>query len=100
MSSARYRRLLTNLPSMAVVVNSFHSQDVQLQVYEVLMDALEDATETSDDSRKSSNDASSGSSSGRKSSSKSSKLKETSAVSDSALADVVEGDSIHSIAAD
>lgn len=44
MSSAQYRRLLTNLPSMAVVVNSFQSTEVQLAVYRTLMDSLIEAT--------------------------------------------------------
>ena len=44
MSSAQYRRLLTNLPSMAVVVNSFQSSEVQLAVYRTLMDSLLEAT--------------------------------------------------------
>ena len=44
MSSGQYRRLLTNLPSMAAVVNSFTSPDVQLAVYRTLIDSLLDAT--------------------------------------------------------
>ena len=44
MSSGQYRRLLTNLPSMAAVVNSFQSPDVQLAVYRTLIDSLLDAT--------------------------------------------------------
>ena len=44
MSSAQDRRLLTNLPSMAVVVNSFQSTEVQLAVYRTLMDSLLEAT--------------------------------------------------------
>ena len=44
MSSAQYRRLLTNLPSMAVVVNSFQSSEVQLAVYRTLMESLMEAT--------------------------------------------------------
>ena len=44
MSSAQYRRLLTNLPSMAVVVNSFQATEVQLAVYRTLMDSLLEAT--------------------------------------------------------
>lgn len=43
MSTARYKRLLTNLPSMAAIVNSFESSEVQLAVFETLMDALEES---------------------------------------------------------
>lgn len=45
MSSQKYRKLLTNLPSMAAVVNSFQSPDVQLEVYRLLVAELEEATE-------------------------------------------------------
>ena len=44
MSSGQYRRLLTNLPSMAAVVNTFQSPDVQLAVYRTLIDSLLEAT--------------------------------------------------------
>ena len=44
MNSGQYRRLLTNLPSMAAVVNTFQSQDVQLAVYRTLIDSLLEAT--------------------------------------------------------
>lgn len=44
MSSLRYRKLLTNLPSMAAVVNSFQSPEVQLEVYRLLVNELEEAT--------------------------------------------------------
>ncbi len=44
MSNGQYRRLLTNLPSMAAVVNTFQSPDVQLAVYRTLIDALLEAT--------------------------------------------------------
>jgi hypothetical protein len=77
MSSGQYRRLLTNLPSMASVVNAFQSPDVQLAVYRTLIESLLEAT--SDE----------GSSSSRVSKGKSRNEM-----------DVVEGDNIHSIAAD
>lgn len=77
MSSGQYRRLLTNLPSMASVVNAFQSPDVQLAVYRTLIESLLEAT--ADDSS---------------SSSRVSKGKSRSEM------DVVEGDNIHSIAAD
>lgn len=78
MSSGQYRRLLTNLPSMASVVNAFQSPDVQLAVYRTLIDSLLEAT--SDDGGSSSSRLSKGKSRGEM--------------------DVVEGDNIHSIAAD
>ncbi len=40
MSALRYRTLLTNLPNMASVVNSFNSPVVQQAVYEALIAAL------------------------------------------------------------
>lgn len=36
----RYRSLLSHLPGMAAVVNSFQSDQVQIAVYEALMTAL------------------------------------------------------------
>jgi hypothetical protein len=77
MSSGQYRRLLTNLPSMASVVNAFQSPDVQLAVYRTLIESLLEAT--ADDTS---------------SSSRVSKGKSRSEM------DIVEGDNIHSIAAD
>lgn len=41
-SSNSYRKLLSNLPSMASVVNSFESPEVQLEVYKTLILALND----------------------------------------------------------
>ena len=80
MSSGQYRRLLTNLPSMAAVVNTFQSSDVQLAVYRTLIDSLLDAT------------ADEGNSTASKSATRSrSRLGEL---------DLVEGDNIHSIAAE
>lgn len=80
MSSGQYRRLLTNLPSMAAVVNAFQSPDVQLAVYRTLIDTLLDAT---------SDDVNSGAS--RSSSRIRSRPGEL---------DLVEGDNIHSIMAE
>jgi hypothetical protein len=40
MSPQRYRALLSYLPGMAVVVNSFQSAEVQRQVYDELIQAL------------------------------------------------------------
>lgn len=39
-SNSGYRKLLSNLPSMASVVNSFESSEVQLEVYKTLIQAL------------------------------------------------------------
>jgi len=80
MSSGQYRRLLTNLPSMAAVVNAFQSPDVQLAVYRTLIDSLLDAT-----SDETNNGASRSSSRIRP---RSGEL------------DLVEGDNIHSIVAE
>ena len=41
MSSLRYKTLLSYLPGMASVVNTFESTQVQNSVYEKLMEALE-----------------------------------------------------------
>lgn len=79
MSSGQYRRLLTNLPSMAAVVNTFQSSDVQLAVYRTLIDSLLEAT--SDDGAPSS-------------------TKVTRGRSRPGELDLVEGDNIHSIAAE
>lgn len=46
MSPLRYKTLLTYLPGMASVVNTFESPQVQSAVYEVLMDALNTKLET------------------------------------------------------
>ncbi len=81
MSSANYRRLLTNLPSMAAVVNTFQSTDVQIAVYRVLVDALLEAT--ADEIPQTPT--------------KSTKAKSR---ANEVELDLVEGDNIHSIAAD
>ncbi len=44
MSTHNYRKLLTNLPSLASIVNSFHSPEVQLEVYHLLIQELTEAT--------------------------------------------------------
>ncbi|MCA9080232.1 MAG: hypothetical protein KDA58_06710 [Planctomycetaceae bacterium] len=79
MSSARYKRLLTNLPSMAAIVNAFESPEVQLQVFTSLIDAL-DESDRPGESR----------ASRRGSDGTGSEVEH----------DLVEGDSIHSIAND
>ncbi len=45
MSSARYKTLTSYLPGMASIVNSFHSPDVQMNVFRLLVDALDDKKE-------------------------------------------------------
>lgn len=40
MNAARYKLMLSYLPGMAAIVNSFQSPEVQRSVYESLMDAL------------------------------------------------------------
>lgn len=41
MSSLHYKTLLANLPSMAAVVNSFDSPEVQRAVFDVLIDSFQ-----------------------------------------------------------
>ncbi|MCA9054306.1 MAG: hypothetical protein KDA75_10745 [Planctomycetaceae bacterium] len=85
MSSQRYRRLLVNLPSMATVVNSFSSPDVQKDVYRLLVDALDEAVTEGDSPRDNGSSSKRGSRNGR---------------SNETLAELVEGDSIHAIGAE
>ena len=82
MSSTRYKRLLTNLPSMAAIVNSFQSSDVQLEVFKTLMDALE------------------GSGGLPSSEARLAQKSSTILTEGEVQHDLVEGDSIHSIASD
>ncbi len=90
MNSTRYKKLLTNLPSMAAVVNSFTSEEVQREVFEVLIEALDEATsEELGDSRMRPRVAS-----------KRSQPASSHGASLNGGADLMEGDSIHSIAAD
>ena len=48
MSSSRWRVLTAYLPGIASVVNSFQSPEVQLSVYQALMQALDEKTEAED----------------------------------------------------
>lgn len=85
MSTHKYRKLLTNLPSMAAVVNSFQSPEVQLEVYKLLVEQLEEAT-------------------GESSSSTSAVANGTPSLQAAAVGsglahELVDGDSIHSISA-
>lgn len=43
MSSTHYKQLISYLPTMAAVVNSFQSQEVQLVAFQRLIGALESA---------------------------------------------------------
>lgn len=45
MSASRWRVLTAYLPGIASVVNSFQSPEVQLSVYQALMQALDEKTE-------------------------------------------------------
>ena len=45
MSTSRWKLLSAYLPGIATVVNAFHSPEVQLAVYECLIDALDEKTE-------------------------------------------------------
>ena len=85
MSSQRYRRLLVNLPSMATVVNSFSSPDVQKDVYRLLVDALDEAVAEGESPREERSSSRRAARNGRP---------------DEALAELVEGDSIHAIGAE
>jgi len=48
MNSTRYKTLLSYLPGMASVVNSFQSEQVQLAVFDRLISALEEKAELAD----------------------------------------------------
>jgi hypothetical protein len=89
MSSQRYKRLLTNLPSMAAVVNAFQSPEVQLSVYRTLIDAMEEAL-TEGDSREWPSHRTSAAAGPRHSG--------NGKLDPGPLADVVEGESIHAVA--
>lgn len=83
MNSSRYKTLLSYLPGMAAIVNSFESEQVQLAVFDRLIEALEEKTEDVD------------------SSSRGKKAEREKAVPDVAPDelehDIVEGDSIHAV---
>ena len=81
MSTARYRRLMANLPSMAAIVNAFQSGDVQLQVYQQLIEALNEGEEA--EARPTTN---------------SRPTRKSTTVAPSLGHDLIEGDSIHAMA--
>lgn len=91
MSSQRYKRLLTNLPSLAAVVNAFQSPEVQLSVYRTLLDAMEEAL-AEGDSREGSSHRTLALAAQRPSG--------NGKLDPGPLADLVEGDSIHTAAAE
>ena len=95
MSSQRYRRLLTNLPSMASVVNSFHSPEVQLCVYRALIDAMDEAMS---DGEPRNTDSRSEVRSRVTHQSGPALRSNMSRTDEAPMAELVEGDSIHSVA--
>ncbi len=76
MSSARYKTLLSYLPGMASVVNSFQSEQVQIAVFDRLMSALEERAEFNETSA-------------------SEKPKPAAKSSEEVAHDLIEGESIH-----
>lgn len=89
MSASRWRVLTAYLPGIASVVNSFQSPEVQLAVFQSLMQALDEKTEAEEAQL-----------AAAKSKSRAPKKVEREEVSesDSELAfDIVEGESIHSL---
>lgn len=92
MSSSRWRVLTAYLPGIASVVNSFQSPEVQLAVYQSLIEALDEKTEAEETQAASKT---------RVSSSRSKPMLEREIVTsshDSELAyDIVEGESIHAL---
>ncbi len=83
MNSSRYKTLLSYLPGMAAIVNAFQSEQVQLAVFDRLIEALDEKTvETESSSR------------GKTSS----KSKIAPDIDPEELEhDIVEGDSIHAV---
>lgn len=85
MNSMRYKVLLSYLPGMASVVNSFQSEQVQLAVFDRLISALEEKTDYVETS-----------STGKSSRSSSSRSSSSLDVSSAELEhELVEGESIH-----
>lgn len=86
MSSSRWRVLTAYLPGIASVVNSFQSPEVQLAVYQSLINALDEKTEAED------------AQSAARAKSAASRGKPAAGPSDSELAyDIVDGESIHTL---
>lgn len=89
MSASRWRVLTAYLPGIASVVNSFQSSEVQLAVFQSLMQALDDKTEAEEAQM-----------AATKSKSRSVKTvqRDGDSGNDSELAyDIVEGESIHAM---
>jgi len=85
MSTSHYKRLLTVMPSMAAVVNSFQSEEVQQSAFRALMQALDEYD---------------GEKSGRSETIASSRrpARENSPREDDLAHDIAEGDNIHDFA--
>ena len=83
MNNLQYKTLLSYLPGMASVVNSFNSEQVQVAVFDRLISALEERNESSNSS----------------SGTRSIKQKSSAEVAETASAelehDIIEGGSIH-----
>ena len=91
MSSSRWRVLTAYLPGIASVVNSFQSPEVQLAVYQSLIQALDEKTAAEDAQAAARAKATTG---------RGKQIAEREAVNsqDSELAyDIVEGESIHAL---
>lgn len=84
MNSLRYKTLLSYLPGMASVVNSFTSERVQVAVFDRLISALEEKTESD-------------TSSGKQGKNIKADAGTTEASSGELEHDIVEGGSIHSV---
>jgi len=84
-NSLQYKTLLSYLPGMASVVNSFNSEQVQVAVFDRLISALEQRTETTTSPVK----IQEGNAKIATASAK--------APSDELEQDLIEGDSIHSV---
>ncbi|WP_166821894.1 hypothetical protein [Thalassoroseus pseudoceratinae] len=91
MSSLHYKTLLANLPSMAAVVNSFESPDVQRAVFDVLIDSFQKRLASERTSSSSTPDATPPV--------RSSNGKSSEEVAD-LTHDLVDGESIHSFSSD
>ena len=83
MNSSRYKTLLSYLPGMAAIVNAFESEQVQLAVFDRLIEALDEKTEDADSSSRGKTAA---------------REKTVADVAPDELEhDIVEGDSIHAV---
>ncbi len=81
MNSSRYKTLLSYLPGMAAIVNSFQSEQVQLAVFDRLIEALDEKTEVPENAP----------------SAKGKSKGSADALADELEHDIVEGESIHAV---